>query len=138
MFSFPNPFDKPQKADCTSATGYPSSTLTPDILADCMKLLANPPPMPRAHFVNPQVMEALKKESVPAPHPISSILGMPFFVMENQKADCWIISDPHLAKAYREGHISEDALKRMNDRIVEIRTSQENAGVLAHADENPS
>lgn len=104
----------------------PSSTLTPDILEECRKMLANPP-MPRAdHFVNPQVMEALKKETLPAPHPISSILGMPFFVMENQKADCWVISDPHIAAAYRNGDISEDTLKRMNDRIVEIRASQEN------------
>jgi hypothetical protein len=104
----------------------PSSTLTPDILEECRKMLANPP-MPRAdHFVSPRAMEALRRESTPSPHPISNLLGMDVFVMENQKADAWVISDPHIAAAYRKGDISEETLKRYYERVVEIRASREN------------
>lgn len=144
MPSQPNPLTRMNRRCATamklnSFTGSnathcsPASTLTPDILADCVKLLANPPaPIPRAdYFVNPQVMEALKKESVPATHPISSMLGMPFFVMENQKAQGWLISDPLLAKAYRDGDITEEQLARFHERVQEICASKENVTTQA-------
>jgi hypothetical protein len=84
-------------------------------------------PTPHAdHFVTPRVMEGLKKESEPSSRLLASISGLPFVAMENQKADCWIISDPYIAEAYRNGYISEDVLKRMNDRMEEIRASREN------------
>jgi hypothetical protein len=115
----------------------PSSTLTHDILEECRKMLANPP-MPRAdHFVSPRAMEALRRESTPSPDPISRMLGMDVFVMEDQKADAWVITDPHIAAAYRKGEISEDVLKRMSDRIAEIRASQENDQVVAPPPQKP-
>lgn len=109
-------------------TASPTNTLTLDILDDLKKTL-NLRPLPRDEFfVNPVVMEAFKKESRQGPNLITTMMGMPIFLMENQKADCWVISDPHLAKAYRSGTISEEELKRMNDKrhqILEISESQE-------------
>jgi hypothetical protein len=73
-----------------------------------------------------RVLEALQKEFKPAPNTISAMMGMQLVAMPNQKADCWMISDPHLAKAYRNGDISEETLKRFYEMVSEIRLSQEN------------
>lgn len=43
----------------------------------------------------------------------SSFYGFDVFVVEDQKADCWLISDPKIAKAYRNGWITEELLERM-------------------------
>ncbi|MEO5715035.1 MAG: hypothetical protein ABIT37_16270 [Luteolibacter sp.] len=112
-----------------AATGSPSSGLTLDILKECQKMLTTPPPPRADHFVSSKVMEALRRESTPAPHPISRLLGMDFFVMENQKADAWVITDPHIAAAYRKGEISEETLARYHERVMQIRASRENAQV---------
>jgi len=110
-------------APATESPRHSSSKLTPELLEECRKMFTIEV-MPRADFfLNPQAMEALTREKTPAPDPISSILGMPFFVMENQKADCWVISDPQIAKAYRNGDISEETLKCLKEKIVEIQGS---------------
>jgi hypothetical protein len=101
----------------------PSSTLTPDILAKCRQMLAQPPPPRGDHFVSMRVLESLQKEFKPAPNTMSAMIGMQLVAMPNQKADCWMISDPHLAKAYRNGDISEETLKRFYEMVSEIRLS---------------
>lgn len=90
----------------------PDQRLTPEKLLEYQKMLtAAPTDSPDAtHFITPNVMALLKKDSVLVQPSIIDI-GLPFYVKEDQKADCWIISDPVLADAYRDGRITEDTLK---------------------------